>query len=145
MTFYKKKYWTMAIRFFAGCQVAYMNSMLNLSMVLKIKSDWHISVFFFIYGHCWSAECYKNYLLPVTSFSSAISFFVAVSPRMIYFQTKFILVVWSTSCISFMQYAFCYITKSHEDDRQTTEMWFFRNQFPQQIFHHFSYFTETLL
>jgi hypothetical protein len=29
----------MAIRFFAGCQVAYMNSMLNLSMVLKIKSD----------------------------------------------------------------------------------------------------------
>lgn len=27
----------MAIRFFAGCQVAYMNSMLNLSMVLKIK------------------------------------------------------------------------------------------------------------
>jgi len=29
----------MAIRFFAGCQVAYMNSMLNLSMVLKIKND----------------------------------------------------------------------------------------------------------
>lgn len=27
----------MAIRFFAGCQVAYINSMLNLSMVLKIK------------------------------------------------------------------------------------------------------------
>ena len=25
------------IRFFAGCQVAYMNSMLNLSMVPKIK------------------------------------------------------------------------------------------------------------
>lgn len=66
----------MAIRFFAGCQVAYMNSMLNLSMVLKIKNDWHISVSF-IYVYCWSSGCYKNYcLLPrlVQLFSLCSSF-----------------------------------------------------------------------
>jgi hypothetical protein len=35
----------MAIRFFAGCQVAYMNSMLNLNMVLKIKKMFETCLF----------------------------------------------------------------------------------------------------
>ena len=36
------------IRFFAGCQVAYMNSMLNLSMVPKIKNMIETAVCFFV-------------------------------------------------------------------------------------------------